>query len=215
MGDTLSNIVSPPKPPDPPPVYTAQDGTIWQTQADADARNREVETNRSRQEARDRGYTGSFGEGGYARFVQDYAPNPDDPGGRWIAPHSSNIDRKGRDVQSSRDVARSEGYEGGWGAGGYTRFADDKRNQEQMDRDQTQHEERMARIEETRADDKEYFDQRLKEIEDERKELEGSLSQTVNETSNKTARSIMWKRLFGRRSLMSSTAQGFPKALGG
>lgn len=216
MGDVVSNIFSP-KVPEAPPVFTANDGTIWQSQAEADARNAEVQQQQDRSEARARGYTGEFGAGGYGRFQQDYAPDPNNPGGRWIAKNSANIDRAGRDVTSERDAARAAGYTGDWGTGGWQQFQAQKSAEERNNQQRSEHESRMAEIQAQRQEDNDYFKQRLQEIQDDRKKIESKLPTPTNETKAKSARSELYKRLFGRRSLLSSTSRGFARntALGG
>ena len=67
--------------PKQPAIFTANDGSVWPTQGDADNRNNEVQRNADRQQARNQGYTGDFGQGGYKRFSENYSQDQNNPGG--------------------------------------------------------------------------------------------------------------------------------------
>lgn len=216
MGDVVGNILTP-SVPSAPPVFTANDGTVWQSQAEADARNTEVQRAQAQAEARQRGYTGEFGGGGYQRFLQEYAPDPNNPGGRYVAANSSNTGRAGQDVSAERQAARDAGFTGNFGTGEYGRWQAEQRAAQERADAASQHESRLADIQRQREEDNSYFSQRLKEIQDDRTSIEAKLPKQTNEAKAKSARGEIYRRLFGRRSLLSSTSTGFTRAtaLGG
>ena len=204
-----------PAPPTPPPAFNASDGTVWATQEEADTRNAAVQKNADQQQARDRGYIGDFGSGGYARFVENYAPDPNNPTGRWQASNDSNVGRAGQDVSASRDAARAAGYTDAFGGGGFENFQAEQSASAAADDQQSTHQQALDEIEARRVADEEYFNQRLATIEEERKEIQNQTPAVTNETKAKTAKSELYKRLFGRRSLLTTNASGYGDALGG
>lgn len=86
-----------------------------------------------RQEARDRGYTGAFGQGGYSRFLDSYYDHDNDPSTHWLARNDSNINRSGEDVGYTRELLRRAGYTGNWGAGGAGNWTTDALGQYGLD----------------------------------------------------------------------------------
>lgn len=75
-----------------------------------------------RQNARDSGYTGDWGGGGYVAYTQGYGDQDADESTPYTAGNASNIDRSGADVSGTRDPLRALGYGGSWGDGGAVSF---------------------------------------------------------------------------------------------
>ena len=201
--------------PKQPAIFTANDGSVWPTQGDADNRNNEVQRNADRQQARNQGYTGDFGQGGYKRFSENYSQDQNNPGGRYVANNESNVGRSGQDVTAQRNAARAAGYGGQFGDAGYSAFLSQKDSDARNAEAAKVHQANLAQIEERRAADETYFQERLDTITAERKDIENEIPQVTNEKKSKTAKSELYRRLFGQRSLLSSTRTGYNTALGG
>ena len=193
--------------PKQPAIFTANDGSVWPTQGDADNRNNEVQRNADRQQARNQGYTGDFGQGGYKRFSENYSQDQNNPGGRYVANNESNVGRSGQDVTA--------GYGGQFGDAGYSAFLSQKDSDARNAEAAKVHQANLAQIEERRTADETYFQERLDTITAERKDIENEIPQVTNEKKSKTAKSELYKRLFGQRSLLSSNRTGYKTALGG
>lgn len=75
-------------------------------------------------EARNQGYEGEFGQGGYNAYKESYYDHDNDPSTQWVAPNESNINRQGQDVSQQREAVREAGYTGPWGAKGALGYVD-------------------------------------------------------------------------------------------
>lgn len=213
MGEILDIFT--PDVPKAPPVFPASDGSIHPSQAEADARNVLVEKTNQQNQARTRGYAGEFGGGGYARYLQDYEKDPNNPTGRYVGKNAGNTSRAGIDKTADRTAARDAGYTGTFGSGGYEAF---KRNQAATAaaaENKTYLDQSLQGVKDQRVADDKFFNDRLAQIEADRVDIAKTIPQQTNETSNKSARSVLYKRLFGRRSLLSSNSTGYASELGG
>lgn len=78
-----------------------------------------------RQNARDSGYTGDWGGGGFVNYANNYADTDKTPVTPYTTANSSNVDRTGADASAQRDPLRRLGYNGEWGNNGGVAFFQD------------------------------------------------------------------------------------------
>lgn len=71
-----------------------------------------------RRQARKSGFGGQFGADAFNRYASAYFDDDGDDATPWVARNDANVDRAGQDASRIRDVVRSAGYPGTFGAGG-------------------------------------------------------------------------------------------------
>jgi len=214
MGNPI-DLLRPPKPPAPPQTYVADDGTVWYSEAERQQHNTEIAQQTQRSEARQRGYFGDFGGGGYNRFLQSYVADPRDPNGAWVAKNDAVYDRYGNDVSAFRADARSKGYTGYFGKGYYDNWQAQQNAAHKQNEADAATQRQIDDIAAQRESDREFYETEVQRIRDERTEIESRQPVVPNDApAPQTARRAMLQRMAGRRSLLSRNALGYTQGLG-